>query len=383
MGRVLDGVRDDPYNAPSSFQEHAIAGTLHPIRWTLGTLVGPPAALALAWLAEKLAGNARRAGEMARSLEYLLIFEFALVLVAALVGIAYEQHARARDRRLYPAPGRLIAVDGYRLHLDCRGQGPATVVLAHGHQGSTLDWYRVEPAVENFARVCAYDRAGYGWSDASPKPRLPSVMAAELHELLDRAGEKPPYILVGHSFGALEMLAFAHQFRDEVHGLVLVDGALPEMLAPLGFTQRAWLRAMELAMPFGLPRWRHWCGWSGPEGLRPLKQALTCRASVYRTIYREWTEFPAVGADLRTVTSLGNIPLIVIARDPNLQADSSSEARWQRLQRRRLTLSLRADFLTASGSGHDVPLARPDIIVAAVKKLVEQLTSAGSTRPHF
>jgi pimeloyl-ACP methyl ester carboxylesterase len=309
---------------------------------------------------------------MARALEYLLVSELTLVVVAALAGLVYERRARKRDQRLYPPPGRLIALDGYRLHLDGRGQGGSTILLAHGHQGSSLDWYRVQQPVAGFARVCAYDRAGYGWSDPSPKRRLPSVMAEELHEALHRAGERPPYILVGHSFGALEVLMFAHKFRDEVGGLVLVDGSLPETLSRFGFGQKLWLRAMEFAIPFGLPRWRRWCGWAATEEIRPVKQALNCRASVYRTIYREWTDFPATSAELRRVTGLGDLPLIVITRDPSLQANSSAAARWQELQRERLTLSSHAEFLIASGSGHAVPLVRPDIIIEALKKLVGQ-----------
>src|SRR5206468_1967092 len=83
------------------------------------------------------------------------------------------------------------------------GEGGPTVILDYGRVGSYLDWYHVQPQVARFARVCSYDRGGYGWSDPSPKPRLPSAMAEELYTLLTNAGERPPYVLVGHSFGGI------------------------------------------------------------------------------------------------------------------------------------------------------------------------------------
>ena len=86
-------------------------------------------------------------------------------------GAIYQVVATARDRRAYPPPGHLVDMGGYSVHLTCLGAGSPTVILLHGNGGSSLDWYGVQPAIAATTRVCAYDRAGSGWSDAGPGPQ--------------------------------------------------------------------------------------------------------------------------------------------------------------------------------------------------------------------
>src|SRR5262249_35905918 len=252
---------------------------------------------------------------------YLLSAELLLFALLAVAGVVYEHRAEKRDREVYPPPGKLVDIGGYRLHLSCTGAGP-TVVLDYGHQGNYTDWHRAQPQLAEFSRVCLYDRGGYGWSDASPKPRLPSAMAEELRFLLLAAGEVPPYVLVGHSFGGLNALMFAHKYPDEVAGVVLVDASLPETMLRTRWRDRVQLRLMQIAIPFGLPRWRGWCGGNVPEAMRGLKQAITCRSSLYDTYFRESANFPETAAEGRALTSIGSIPLVVIARDPSIAGNS-------------------------------------------------------------
>src|SRR5215831_16413900 len=104
----------------------------------------------------------------------------------------------------FPAPGRLIDVGGWWLHLNCSGQAKpsrATVILEAGAGDFSVDWSLVQPLVAPFARACSYDRAGAGWSDLGPRPRTMRQQVWELHALLEHAGEKPPFVLVGHSYG--------------------------------------------------------------------------------------------------------------------------------------------------------------------------------------
>ncbi|HET6891368.1 MAG TPA: alpha/beta hydrolase, partial [Pyrinomonadaceae bacterium] len=103
----------------------------------------------------------------------------------------------------YPPQGKLIDIGGYRLHFDCTGKKEPTVVLIAGAGDFSFDWSLVQPSVGQFARVCSYDRAGFGWSDPGPPPRTMKQEAFELHTLLKAANIKPPYILVGHSLGGL------------------------------------------------------------------------------------------------------------------------------------------------------------------------------------
>ena len=103
-------------------------------------------------------------------LRVLVVLTTLLVLVIG-SGLLYQALASANDASTYPPPGKLIDVGGYRLHIHCTGTGNPTIILDAGNGGSSLDWSTVQPAVATFARVCSYDRAGYGWSDSGPRPR--------------------------------------------------------------------------------------------------------------------------------------------------------------------------------------------------------------------
>ena len=347
------------------------------MRWAVGLAVVVPIALAVALLLAKFGGNQEVSHAFLRSLRWVVGAEFALLIVLALVGFAYEQRARKQEAAQFHPPGQLLDIGGYRLHLYCTGSGGQTIVLEHGHRANYLDWYLVQPQIAKFARVCSFDRAGYGWSDASPKARVPSVMANELHSLLHAAGEKPPYILVGHSFGGSDAVMFAHNFSGEVAGLVLVDSPHPDALRTAPWRARLWLRVMQLTMPFGLPRWRGWCS-GGPEEISAIKQALNCRSQNFATILRENAAFPTSSDETKAITDLGSVPLIVIARDPASARNQEGESRHNQQQREIAKLSTNSRVVIAEGSGHDVPLVRPDVIVDAVKSLIKLQAPAGS-----
>jgi pimeloyl-ACP methyl ester carboxylesterase len=345
------------------------------VRWAVVVGVGLPLVAVAMFMAAKLgAGNADRA---LRLLRCILLAEIVAALVVCTIGYLYEQRARANDAKLYRPTGRLIDIGGYRLHLNCTGEGGPTVVLDYGLEGSYLDWYKVQPEIARFARVCSYDRGGYGWSDSSPRPRVPSVMADELYRLLQAAGEKPPYILVGHSYGSAVAQTFASKFPDTTAGLVLVDGVHLRESPVFPLSHRIWLKFMQWTMPVGLPRWRHWCG-GGPPEFQPMAEAANCRSRAYAAYYREWSQLSSAGAEMRGVTNLGNVPLIVISRDPALGHDKDEETRHTQQQRDSLKMSSNARLIIAEGSGHDIPLVRPDVIIDAVRSLVKPREPAGS-----
>ena len=350
-------------------------GTIHPVRGVIIVAVALPLAAAAAFIVAKLGGG--DADRPLRWLRYILAAEIVAVLLAGTVGYLYEHRARARDARLYRSSGRLIDVGGYRLHLNCTGDAGPTVVLEYGLEGSYFDWYRVQPEVARFARVCSYDRAGYGWSDTSPRTRVPSVMADELHTVLRNAGEKPPYILVGHSYGSAVAQMFAHKFPEKTAGLVLVDGVHLRQSPVFPLSHRLWLRFMQWTMPFGLPRWRHWCAGAPPE-FRNIAEAGNCRSRAYAAFYREWSQLSSAAAEMQDVASLGDVPLVVITRDPALGHDAVEETRHTQQQRDALKLSSNSRLIIAEGSGHDIPLVRPDVIIDAVRGLVKPQEPAGS-----
>src|SRR5215210_3676363 len=154
----------------------------------------------------------------------------ALVALAA-TGATYQAVATAMDRQAYPAPGRLVDVGGYRLHIQCVGHGSPTVILESGLANISTDWAYVQPQVARETRACSYDRAGNGWSDRGPSPRDPHQIARELHSLLDKGAIPGPYVLVGQSFGGMYVRMFAAEYPDDVVGMVLVDASHPDMWA--------------------------------------------------------------------------------------------------------------------------------------------------------
>src|SRR5215218_10058865 len=157
-----------------------------------------------------------------------------VLLALALAGALYQAIATELAERAYPPPGEMVAVGGYSLHINCTGQGSPTVILDSGSGLFSAQWVRVQRQVSDTARVCAYDRAGMGWSEMGPDPRDAQQITGELHTLLGKAGIEGPYVLVGHSFGGMYMQTYAARYPDEVAGVALVDSSTD----PDQFSQR-------------------------------------------------------------------------------------------------------------------------------------------------
>ncbi len=153
-----------------------------------------------------------------------------MAILAAFVGsgLLYQVLGSRRDTRRNLPPGQLVPVNRHRLHLWVLGDKDPTVVLEAGIGASSLSWRLVHTAAARFARVCAYDRAGLGWSEAGRGGRSAHRSVAELRRALSGAGLPPPYVLVGHSFGAYLVRVFAALHPAEVAGMVLVDPLEPQ-----------------------------------------------------------------------------------------------------------------------------------------------------------
>jgi len=153
-------------------------------------------------------------------------------LLFAVSGISYHAVEARADAKRFHKVGKLVDVGGYKLNILCTGQGGPTAILVSGLEVPAKEWQLVQPGIATFTRVCSYDRAGYGWSDAGPMPRTVSQIARELHALLENAGEKPPYILVGHSFGKNSVRMYHKLYPNEVAGMVLVEGGPDKLRLP-------------------------------------------------------------------------------------------------------------------------------------------------------
>ena len=173
------------------------------------------------------------------------------------------------------------------------------------------------------------------------------------------------------------MQSCSAQVPNQVAGVILVDGSTPELLHRASLPTRLWERMKQFTMPLGLPRWRGWCG-GRLEEISAEKAALTCRSQFFETIGREDSAFARTAGEMNAIASLGNLPLVVIARDPARGQNPAAEARNNQLQRKSAKLSTNSQFVVAEGSAHDVPLARPDVVVEAVRSLLKPREQAGS-----
>jgi pimeloyl-ACP methyl ester carboxylesterase len=247
-----------------------------------------------------------------------------------------------------------IDVGGYQLSIECAGEGSPTVVLDHGMGGSKYDWWLVQPDVATFTRVCSYTRAGPG---QGPYPRTSQQMATQLHTLLEKAGIAGPYVLVGHSFGGYNVRLYADQYPDEVVGLVLVDAAHEDQHA-------RFLAALPPAAP------------DESQGLKELRAYLE-NPTPYQN--PEGVDEVASTAQVRASGSLGDLPLVVLTAGnfdfapPDFPADvvARQGQAWLEMQQDLARLSTNSTHIIVEESGHNIPKEQPQVVVDAIRQVIE------------
>ena len=255
------------------------------------------------------------------------------VLVLTALGATYDTIAGTDDLDSYAAPGELYDVGGHWLHLDCHGHGSPTVVLSNGLGGVSAGWARITGPVAATTRVCAYDRAGQGWSEDAASPQDGVQSAEDLHALLAEASEHGPYVLVGHSTGGTYAMTYAARHPAQVAGLVLLDSSSPEQFTrmPAFPRQYAMMRRAYALMPtlsrLGLgqiPATSHL-----PAADAAKVTAITSAPQAYRNQRDEVSVIPEVFAQAQALTTLGNRPLAVLTASDNVGTDGWVGAQGQ------------------------------------------------------
>jgi len=319
-----------------------------------------------------------------RVISILMLVVLILALVTAVAGAV----AKSNLAKQYPAPGQLVDVGGYKMHVYCVGQGSPTIILAAGMGDFSLIWAKVQPEVARFTRVCSYDRGGYGWSEPSPQPRTANTMAAELHTLLVNANIQGPYVLVGHSMGGMLVRVYAHNYPDKVAGLVLVDSAHEEGYIRLPFLTKvdqimtrqnrmfAFLSSTGLMamMPQSIPN-------PGlPDDAYAQYQAILATSSYFETGIAEMNAVEESYTEVRAlhITSFGNLPLIVLRRGRwdviPFFSDVENQQAWavsQELQSELAALSSEGKQIVAEQSGHTIQIDQPELVIDAVREIVD------------
>lgn len=305
---------------------------------------------------------------------------FLAILVA---GAIFERVGAWRDARRYPPQGERVDLgDGRSMYLDCRGSGSPTVILEAGHDNWSPAWTAVEPEIAKRTRVCSYDRAGLGESDAGPKPRSAAAAVKDLELLLDRAHVAPPYVLVGHSAGGMYQRLFYAAHPDRVAGMVLVDTDEPtddadrREIADAPDDRRG-AAILSVAVHTGLFRFvTQVLGVEpGPKGSERFPEEAKVRfranmAKLAASMNDEWTLYQSAYTTITDV-SLGDRPLVVIGALGYLHSDADREDRRAR-QRRLAALSTKSHLVMLDDEPHFVPLLRPEIVVGAIDEVLEK-----------
>ena len=307
--------------------------------------VWPPAVLALSvWMSIQL----RRA--LAGRVRWLLYPVVGLLAVGSLGGM-YESVALARDDHRYAMPGTLYDVGGHRLHLNCTGAGGPTVVLGNGLGETSPLWSRIAAGVGATTRVCAYDRAGQGWSDGTASPQDGLAVAADLHTLLRRAQEAGPYVLVGHSAGGSYAMIYAAQYPAEVAGMVLLDSTSPEQFTVLAdFKSEYSISRRMLAVLPSLARLgaaQIFPSSSNlPEPAASQVRAFDTSPRQLRAMRDEHSVYRDVFRQAQALSTLDGKPLVVVTASENAQQTKG----WSEAQRRLAALSSNSQHRTADAT---------------------------------
>jgi pimeloyl-ACP methyl ester carboxylesterase len=295
----------------------------------------------------------------------ILVAVSGLLIVAGASGATYQWRATRKDLARTPPPGQLVDVGGHRLHVWCTGAGAPAVILESGLGGSSAGWGFVQPDVARFTRVCSYDRAGMGYSDPGPSPRTARRIANELAALVDRSGVGGPVVLVAASSGGFNVRVFASEHTDRVAGLVLVDAShedqaheVPRLARFVPLLSSVGVLRL-LGISFGL----------SPESLPPSVQrfarATRFRAAGYQAAADEIIHIRESASEVRSSRRKLTIPLVVVT------GGRGADATWLDLQRDQVTLSERGCQIIAEQSGHVVPIDQPQVIVEAIRRIVD------------
>ena len=315
-------------------------------------------------------GNVITSKRRGRGCLFWLGAGLAALLGLALIGYIVEPIAEAADAKKYPHPGQLVDVGGYRLHINCTGTGSPTVIIVAGLGDWSTSWGVVQPEVAKTTRVCTYDRAGLGWSDANSLPSDAAQFAKELHTLLQNANVPGPYVMVGHSLGGFIVRIFAHDYASEVAGVVLVDSMNPKQVTESLSNKLALFSSLEALLGrVGVARLVVKLP-AIASGAPPNGEAyypLFIRPQSFKTTANEYKALPTSATEAAAVTSFGDLPLIV------LTARLNDNPGWPEWQAELPQLSSNSQHLFAEHSGHVIQFDEPQAAVAAILKVVQQV----------
>lgn len=325
----------------------------------------------------------------------ICLASFILIAFATIVGIAYEMSGRKHAEREFPPPGKLVDIGGRKIQLDCRGTGSPTVIFEAGlDMDGSLSWSAVHDEIAKTTRSCAYSRAGIMWSDPRNAPQNGISIAQDLHATLSKAGEQGPFVLVGHSLGGPYIMTYTKYYGQQVAGLVFVDASHPEQVQRHDAIKKlSEPKLMKLRDKVGAA-----LNWTGvvravaafhgkPTNVsdRAFQAIKAYAPTSLGAMLKEDDSFNDTLAEAGTFRQLGNRPLFVLtAMAPyseqvrsnfNITVDQAKqyEDASKRMQDELATWSSQSQHQLIVGSDHYIQFDRPDVVIAAVRSVVESV----------
>jgi pimeloyl-ACP methyl ester carboxylesterase len=303
-----------------------------------------------------------------------------LLVMLGIGGFIYQSAAQSSDLARWPAPGKLIDVDGDRMHLYCQGEGSPTIVVEQGTGGYYDHWDDMNRTLSQLTRVCAYDRAGMGYSDSLGRPVGSAEIAARLHKLLSAADITDDLILVGWSAGGIYVRDYYAQFPDKVAGMILVDSSheqqqsrMADVTPPSGFDVR---RVLAYLQPFGVVRLSGLVDQvvayePGSDAHKQRTKVVYNQSHWARAYFAEADAFDIDQQANRRPPSLGDLPLTVLSRGKEVaQSEQEHEKIWQELQKELAALSTQGRQVIAGESGHSIHLDQSELIFAVAQEML-------------
>mgnify|MGYP003881379683 FL=1 len=317
--------------------------------------------------------NINKVVETQRKGKFALKILSASIVLLLLVGFVFQSYSSYVDSTSFDKRGEMIDIGGYSLYVEDTGTGKVTVIFDAGMGDDSSVWNKVVEEVSQFSRVITYDRAGLGWSEESPHDRDSKVIVAELHSVLKDKDITGPIILVGHSFGGVNMQRYALTYPEHIAALVLVDSAHEDQITKMpqaSFLQKYLFKFGMWAAPFGIPRLY-------------LSDANPEEKAKKSTTKHQYTSLDEAEYFLRSLSELneltpdyGDMPLVVIARNKASSEIDNTKTRdlvWATLQENIAARSTNSTIIFSGARQHSIHKKQPEIVIEAIQTLAESL----------
>jgi pimeloyl-ACP methyl ester carboxylesterase len=302
----------------------------------------------------------------------------------------------------FPPTGKLVDIGGRRIHLDCRGAGSPTVIFESGlGPEGALSWANIHDQVATKTRACAYSRAGILWSDPDPETRRGDAVARDLHAALEKAGERPPFVLVGHSLGGPYAMIYTKYFGQDVAGVVFEDASHPDQVK-----RQTIIAGHSPAMPGIMQEAVFWASRLGIA--RMTQSARNIPASPFATkvvaaywpssieaVLQETAILEATLAEAGTLRDLGTRPIFVLTADRPLSEQQIRQGRitheqaaalqalWRTMQDEIAAWSSESEHHVLPDASHFIHWSHPNVVIAAIDAVVDRVRAAhASSSPN-